>query len=143
MSRVRWRIWRAMTSMLQSMCSWSPERVESDTALPMAASGFRSSCASMARNSSFRLSVLAQLMTEPFLLPAVAALLTDTSWNTRTTPRIVPVSSSLMGAALSSMGRTEPSLAASTVWFASPTTDPLRGAPPAPGFSTGSPSLRS
>ena len=58
-----------------------------------------------------------------------------TSRKTSTQPTIWP-SLPRIGAALSSMGRSVPSLAMRTVWFASPTTTPSRNALVA-GFSTG------
>ena len=56
------------------------------------------------------------------------------SRKTSTAPAILP-SASRMGAALSSMGRSVPSLPIRTVWFASPTTMPSLKARKA-GFST-------
>ena len=94
-------------------------------ALPMAASGFRSSWASMARNSSFRLSFSLQLLIEPLPLSLSRPGSGSRRGRQGPRPRIVPVSSSLMGAALSSMGRIVPSFAVSTVWFARPTTLPF------------------
>ena len=58
-----------------------------------------------------------------------------TSRKTSTTPIISPAASRI-GAAESSMGRSVPSLAIRTVWFASPTTTPSRSTF-STGFSTG------
>ncbi len=57
------------------------------------------------------------------------------SRNTSTTPATSPLSLRI-GAALSSMGRSVPSLAMSKLWFASPTTTPSRKARTV-GLSTG------
>ena len=70
MSRERCCICRVMTSIDQSRCSWTPLLVVSCTALPMAASGFLSSWASMARNSSLRSVVRPELLRWPAALPA-------------------------------------------------------------------------
>ena len=63
-SRVRCFICRLMTSIDQSICSLRPVRLVTLTALPMAASGFLSSWASMARNSSLRWSLSPELVVE-------------------------------------------------------------------------------
>ncbi len=94
-----------------------PSRASVWAALRIGASGFRSSWASMARNSSLRRSASSRARSEPRR--------SVMSRKTSTTPTMRPRVSRI-GAPLSSMGSSLPSLAISTVWLARPTMVPRR-----------------
>ena len=110
--------------------SVSPMMASSDDWTIAASTGLASSACRRAASAERRARVLSRT-------DASAAYRSLISWKTSTTPCMRP-RSSVMGAAVSSMGWMVPSLAVSFVWLARPTTMPSRSTL-VTGFSTGSP----